>query len=125
MVTACVADDLHEIGARILADFFEMDGWDTHYIGASTPADGVATMAAELGADVAALSVTMVEHIPQAEEAVAAIRAASPDTHIIVGGYPFLRDPSLAEAIGADATAHDAAHAVTVAAALVDSGPRA
>lgn len=27
----------HEIGMRMVADFFEMEGWDTYYLGANTP----------------------------------------------------------------------------------------
>ena len=35
LVAARVADDLHEIGLRMVADFFEMEGWDTFYVGAT------------------------------------------------------------------------------------------
>ena len=41
LAAACVGGELHEIGARMLADFFEMDGWDTYYLGANTPSDAV------------------------------------------------------------------------------------
>jgi methanogenic corrinoid protein MtbC1 len=37
LVAACVGGDLHEIGVRMVADFFEMDGWDTYYVGANMP----------------------------------------------------------------------------------------
>ena len=37
VVAACVGGDLHEIGIRMVADFFEMDGWDTFYLGANVP----------------------------------------------------------------------------------------
>ena len=37
LVAACVSGELHEIGARIVADLFEMAGWDTYYLGANTP----------------------------------------------------------------------------------------
>ena len=39
IVAACVGGDLHEIGIRMVADFFEMDGWDTFYLGADVPTD--------------------------------------------------------------------------------------
>jgi MerR family transcriptional regulator, light-induced transcriptional regulator len=35
LVAACASGELHEIGLRAVADFFEMAGWDTHYLGAS------------------------------------------------------------------------------------------
>ena len=41
MVATCIGGELHEIGIRMVADFFEMEGWDTYYLGANTPADAV------------------------------------------------------------------------------------
>jgi methanogenic corrinoid protein MtbC1 len=40
LVATCVGGDLHEIGARMVADFFEMEGWDTFFLGANTPISG-------------------------------------------------------------------------------------
>ncbi|MBC8039173.1 MAG: B12-binding domain-containing protein, partial [Opitutaceae bacterium] len=37
LVATCVSGDLHEIGVRMVADFFEMAGWNTFYLGANTP----------------------------------------------------------------------------------------
>jgi hypothetical protein len=37
LVAASVGGELHEIGLRIVADFFEMEGYDTLYLGANTP----------------------------------------------------------------------------------------
>ena len=41
LVAACVQGDLHEIGLRIVSDFFEIEGWDTFYLGANTPTSGI------------------------------------------------------------------------------------
>ena len=38
LVVACTGGDLHELGVRMVADFFEMEGWDTFYLGANTTA---------------------------------------------------------------------------------------
>ena len=32
LVGTCVSGDLHEIGVRMVSDFFEMEGWDTFYL---------------------------------------------------------------------------------------------
>jgi MerR family transcriptional regulator, light-induced transcriptional regulator len=42
MIATAVPGELHELGIRMVADFFEMHGWDTAYLGANVPADGVA-----------------------------------------------------------------------------------
>jgi len=36
VLVACVGKELHEIGARMVADFFELEGWDSYFIGANT-----------------------------------------------------------------------------------------
>jgi methanogenic corrinoid protein MtbC1 len=121
IVSACVSEDLHELGSRVLVDFFAMEGWDTHYLGASTPPDVLSDFAAKVQADVVALSVTMIDHIPRLVETIAAVRETSPDTVILVGGYPFLHDPQLCQSVGADGTATDASKAMAVAWQLVEA----
>ena len=41
LVATCVGGDLHEIGIRMVADFFEIDGWDTFYLGADVPTESI------------------------------------------------------------------------------------
>ncbi len=36
-VIACVANEHHQVGAKMVADFFEMHGWDGYFVGANTP----------------------------------------------------------------------------------------
>lgn len=38
-VIACIANEHHQIGAKMIADIFEMNGWDGYFIGANTPTD--------------------------------------------------------------------------------------
>ncbi|HEY5309978.1 MAG TPA: cobalamin B12-binding domain-containing protein, partial [Casimicrobiaceae bacterium] len=51
-----VSGDLHELGARMVADFFEMEGWDSYYTGANTPTGGVVQAIVERRPDVLAIS---------------------------------------------------------------------
>ena len=37
VVVTCVGGELHELGARMVGDFFDMAGWDTYFCGADTP----------------------------------------------------------------------------------------
>ena len=52
MVAASVSGELHELGIRMVADFFEMAGWDTTFLGANTPLPAIVKMLAEQKADV-------------------------------------------------------------------------
>lgn len=124
MVATCVTGDLHEIGIRMIADFFEMDGWDTYYLGANAPTVDVVRTVAERRADVLAVSATMTFHVRKVRELIAAIRACEPcrDTKVLVGGYPFNIAPTLWREIGADALARDAAEAVEIGSRLMTEG---
>ena len=57
-MAACIADELHEIGIRMVADFFEMDGWDTYYIGSDVSSTAILQVVEKHEAKVLALSVT-------------------------------------------------------------------
>ena len=59
LVGTCVSGDLHEIGVRILCDFFEMQGWHSHYLGANVPSPSVVETVLQLKADVLAISATI------------------------------------------------------------------
>ena len=114
LLAACAQMERHAIGLRMVCDLVELQGWRTTYLGASVPPEALARMAADLRPDVVALSATIAPHVPQLKESISALRAALPDhlPLIAVGGRPFLEHPGLAERIGADLTAPDAARLV-------------
>ncbi|HEY0079596.1 MAG TPA: cobalamin-dependent protein [Pyrinomonadaceae bacterium] len=120
VVATSIAGELHEIGIRIITDFFEMEGWDTYYLGANSPTAAILQALAERRADALAISATMTFHIRPVENLIAAVRA-SQDLHavkILVGGYPFNIEPELWKRVGADAYAADASEAVEMASRL-------
>ena len=121
LVATCVSGELHEIGARMVADFFEMDGWDTYFLGANTPLDSVLRTVAEREADILAISATMTFHVSKVTELIYALRQAGLDgrTKVLVGGYPFNIAPELWKMVGADGTASDAQQALKTAAGLL------
>ncbi|MCX6270311.1 MAG: cobalamin-dependent protein [Bacteroidetes bacterium] len=122
MVATCIQGELHEIGARMVTDFFEMDGWDTHYLGANTPTDAIIYYLNYEKPDLLAISATMTFHIGAVEELVRKIKL-SPEVpqnmKIIVGGYPFKIAGDLWKKIGADGYAINASEALKIASDLV------
>ncbi len=102
VVVTCVGSELHELGARMVADFLEMDGWNTYYLGANTPLLAILTSLDEYRADVLAISVTLTPHVKYAREIIESIRSTGMKIKIVVGGYPFLIDDTLWKKIGAD-----------------------
>ncbi|HKJ79692.1 MAG TPA: cobalamin-dependent protein [Prolixibacteraceae bacterium] len=87
-VGACVGGELHEIGIRMVADFFEMAGWDTYYLGANAPASAILKAVEENEADIIGLSIAMPLHRNLLKETIEEIRKASigNDLRILIGG---------------------------------------
>lgn len=123
IVTTCVAGDQHELGLRMVSDFFEMAGWNCYYLGADTPSDSVVDELLEREADVLGVSTTMVYHLPVLAELIQTVRRMPEcqDVKILVGGYPFRRDGRLWSLVGADAGARDGESAVDSAEALFEA----
>jgi methanogenic corrinoid protein MtbC1 len=117
MVGTCVSGDLHEIGVRMVADFFEMEGWNSFYLGANTPHPSVISEIVDRDADVLAISATISYHVGAVRDLIHAVRQhpTAGRIRILVGGYPFNQDPELFRKLGADGTAFDAPHAVATA----------
>lgn len=121
LVAACVGSELHEVGVRMVADFFEMAGWDTYYLGANVPAAEIIRAVEVQNADLLALSVTLSSQIMQLRDLIQEIRkGVKRDIKVLVGGYPFNVDPRAWQVVGADAYAPDAQSAIDTAFTLVN-----
>jgi len=121
LVATCVSGDLHEIGVRMVTDFFEMDGWNTYFLGANMPHADVIRAVVERKAAVLAISATIAYNLGAVEALIGAVRA-SPDcgaVKILVGGYPFNQNIDLWKSVGADGTAPTAREAIALADLLV------
>lgn len=120
LVATCVAGDLHEIGVRMVADFFEMEGWNTFYLGANTPHASVIATLVERHAEVLAISATISYHVEAVRDLIQAVRQnpAVARVRILAGGYPFNLDPELWRKVGADGSAADAQQAIVLAGKL-------
>lgn len=120
LVLGCVDKELHRVGARMVADFFEADGWQVHYLGASVPAETLIGLAVEAEADLIGLSVQMAHHVPKITEVVRwRDRRGLAGLPLMAGGLPFMRQPDLWRALGVTLGGGDAAQAVAQANALM------
>ncbi len=117
LVATCVGGELHELGVRMVADFFEMEGWDTYYLGANTPASSILQTLEAHKADVLAISATITVHVRRVAQLIESVRETDVGqrTKILVGGYPFNVAPNLWKDIGADGYAPDAEGAIAIA----------
>lgn len=117
LVATGVAGDLHEIGVRMLADLFELDGWHACYLGGNTPTDAVLQTVAQQRAQVLAVSATLSLHLPAVQALIERLRADGrfSAVRVLVGGYPFNLVPGLWQQVGADGHAATAEAAITLA----------
>ncbi|HUW71523.1 MAG TPA: cobalamin-dependent protein [bacterium] len=124
MIAACAQGELHEIGLRMVADFFEADGWDTRFFGANLPVAALVQEVDRLKPDMIALSASMLTNVRWVASAVRAIKsdgkARSP---VIVGGIPFNVSPDLWKDVGADASAGDCQTALETGDRLIGLDP--
>ncbi|MBN2857893.1 MAG: cobalamin B12-binding domain-containing protein, partial [Candidatus Delongbacteria bacterium] len=67
-------NEYHQIGAWMLSDVFELDGWDVRFLGADTPMNELFRLIEDFQPDVLALSVTMPFNIDKAAEIISAIK---------------------------------------------------
>lgn len=89
VLVACPGAELHEMGARMVADIFENDGWDSVHLGAAVPEKYLLSAIEENKPQVVALSVTMPQFLIDCERIVSAVRRAHPELVIAVGGGAF------------------------------------
>jgi methanogenic corrinoid protein MtbC1/DNA-binding XRE family transcriptional regulator len=107
-VLACVDDEAHAIGLRMLADFLLIDGWAVDHLGASVPGADLADFVARRRPALVALSVSQAEHLPALTLAAAALRRLSPAPRLLAGGAALRGRARAAETFGVDAVAADA-----------------
>ena len=117
IVLSCVGGELHEIGIRMIADFFEMEGWDTYYLGANTPVSDIIQIVSEQQPDIIGLSMTMSYHRKILLHIISSIKANQKirNIPILVGGYAFTQDKELVSKVKADGFAKDANEAILIA----------
>lgn len=121
-LTIAVCGEFHDIGARMVADFMEMDGWKTFFLGNNLCSEDIVRAALDKKPDLLALSATMFFNVESIARAIRALRAVDGLDRlvIIVGGRPFNQDPELWKKVGADGSAAGAEEAVKLAGRLVN-----
>jgi methanogenic corrinoid protein MtbC1/heme oxygenase len=86
IVVACVADDPHQLGGRIVADFCELRGWRGHFLGADRSLQDLLQTIKERRPTLLGLSLSIVFHQPALLTALDAVTHDYPELPILVGG---------------------------------------
>ncbi len=89
VVVTCVSNEYHQIGGRMVADIFELNGWRGYFLGANTPLADLLSFITEKRTDAVALSLATVLNLNRLLSTIAAIREAYPQLPILTGGQAF------------------------------------
>ena len=88
-IVSCVANEYHQVGGKMVADLFELNGWDGYFLGANTPIKDLLQMVAEKKPDLICLSLTLYANLPDLLRHIQTLHEAFPSTPILVGGQAF------------------------------------
>lgn len=90
VVLACVPQERHDLGVKMVSDIFALYGWDAYCLGADVPAVSLLAMLEETQADMLGLSLGLMRHGEALQNTLDAVIAAYPRLPILVGGLAFI-----------------------------------
>ena len=113
----CGDDEPEELGGQICADLFEADGWTVRFAGGGVPEDEVLKLIGEVRPDLLVMFGTLPSGVPAVRKLIDYLREVNscPEMQVMCCGGIYKRAEGLAEEIGADLYAPDAAAAVATA----------
>ncbi len=102
IVLACPEKEYHEIGLRMMDDFFNILGYETIFVGTNTPKNQVLNAVIRTKPDYLAISVTDYYLLFEAQKMIRDIKSVIKNVKIIVGGLAFKENVNSIEKIGGD-----------------------
>jgi len=117
IVICCAEQELQELGAQMMADLFESDGWEVKFLGGGLTNEDILTYTSEYSPDILLIYGSTPKQAPSIRQLIDTIKAinARPNMKIMVSGGLFNRADGLWEEIGADLFAPNAVEAVRLA----------
>jgi methanogenic corrinoid protein MtbC1 len=88
-VVSCVASEYHQIGGKMAADIFELNGWDGYFLGANTPPEELLRLIQQKKPDVLGLSLSVYFNMDSLCSVLDLVRSSFPDLPVVVGGQAF------------------------------------
>lgn len=116
IVVACPGQEMHGLGAQMVTDFLEGDGWDVLPLGPYAPPDVIVAAARERAPVAVALSAAMPDYLGQMRETCAGLHKLERPPFVLVGGQALARVSDPVAELGADASASDPVEAVRLVA---------
>jgi methanogenic corrinoid protein MtbC1 len=117
IVISCAQAELQELGAQIMADLFESDGWEVKFLGGGLTNDDILAFINESAPDILLIYGSTPKQAPDIRRLIDTIRDVNawPNMRIMVSGGLFNRAEGLWQEIGADLYAATALEAIQIA----------
>ena len=118
MAVCCAQDELQELGAQMMTDLFESNGWDVRFLGGGLTNDDILAFINEYSPSILLIYGTAPKQAPDVRRLIDTIKSVNawPDMRIMVSGGLFNRAEGLWQEMEADlyaATAVDAPQAAS------------
>ena len=113
----CGNAEPEELGGQLCADLFEVNGWTVRFAGGGVPDDEVLKLIGDERPDLLVMFGTLPSGVPAVRKLIDYLREVNscPEMQVMCCGGIYKRAEGLADEIGADLYAPDAAQAVEVA----------
>jgi methanogenic corrinoid protein MtbC1 len=103
VIILCPEEEYHELGARMGADYFKLEGYEVFFIGGNTPKENFYSAYETLKPDIIAISVTNYLNLVPLKGIISGIREkAESGVRVILSGSAFHHAGKTAEDFGAD-----------------------
>ena len=114
----CAPDEMQELGAQMLTDLFESDGWEVRFLGGGLTNEDILTFANDYAPDILLIYGTTPKQAPEIRRLIDTVKSVNawPDMRIMVSGGLFNRAEGLWEEMEADMYASTAVEALHIAA---------
>lgn len=123
VIVASADNEGEELGAQIVADLFQADGWDVFFLGGGVPHDEIQAMVGQLRPDILLVFGASPDAVANTRAMIERIReiGVCPSMNVVVSGGIFNRADGLWQEIGADACAESPARVIDI---VNELGPR-
>jgi methanogenic corrinoid protein MtbC1 len=103
VIVICPPEEQHEIGARMVSDFFTLCGYETIFVGSNTPKNEFLKVIDFINPRYLAVSVTSCYNLVAAKDTIERIRKYSnKKLNILIGGHAFRNNPEALKDTNAD-----------------------
>jgi methanogenic corrinoid protein MtbC1 len=91
VIVSCVENEQHQVGIKMVADVFEMNGWESFFLGTGIPTNELIKFIHEVKPDLLAISLSVYFNYTNLLRMLKTLKNEFPTLQIIVGGQAFNR----------------------------------